>query len=305
MSEGGLPPAGWYPDPAGSELLRWWDGRGWRVETTPRAGRDWRVETAPRDPWAAWGEHPATSGDRPATSGDRPGTWRDEPGLSGGASYRQGLWASERQMARWARWYVVVYPLVSIGGYLYLWSLVPAYRRWWHLVRAQSGEFGTPGYKFPQPPSLYGGGGGGGYHRLLGLAYGLGELGILVLFVFFLIWQYRAALLARSLGYPAKRSPGFGVGAWFIPVVSIWMPYQAIRDTLPPNHPSRAWLWRVWVLVVAAVIVGPVGIVLLVAREPAGVGFLAVAALFVFLAAWLAHGVIDAIDADHAAAARL
>ncbi|HVC14103.1 MAG TPA: DUF2510 domain-containing protein [Acidimicrobiales bacterium] len=24
-----LPPAGWYPDPAGSAKERWWDGRGW------------------------------------------------------------------------------------------------------------------------------------------------------------------------------------------------------------------------------------------------------------------------------------
>ena len=40
-----LAPSGWYPDPAGSPMVRWWNGREWtehleapRVETQPAVG---------------------------------------------------------------------------------------------------------------------------------------------------------------------------------------------------------------------------------------------------------------------------
>ena len=28
-TESALPPFGWYPDPAGTNMLRWWDGSAW------------------------------------------------------------------------------------------------------------------------------------------------------------------------------------------------------------------------------------------------------------------------------------
>ena len=66
--------------------------------------------------------------------------------------------------------------------------------------------------------------------------------------VFALIWQFRAATAARALGYPAKRSPGWGVGCWFVPVVNLWMPYQAIRDCLAPDDPRRPLVLRWWLV---------------------------------------------------------
>ena len=45
MNESELPPFGWYPDPAGTSMLRWWTGTNWtselerpRPEIQPAAG---------------------------------------------------------------------------------------------------------------------------------------------------------------------------------------------------------------------------------------------------------------------------
>jgi hypothetical protein len=76
--------------------------------------------------------------------------------------------------------------------------------------------------------------------------------------IFFLIWQYRAATAARLLGFPARRSPGWGVGSWFVPVVNLWMPFQALRDCLPPGYPRRRapWLLLTFMLVVDPLALG-------------------------------------------------
>lgn len=86
--------------------------------------------------------------------------------------------------------------------------------------------------------------------RYLVAAVGIG------VYVLFLIWQHRAATTARNIGLPASHSPAMGVGSWFIPVVDIWFPYQAIRDTLPDQEPDRRHVLRMWLLFLAAYLAG-------------------------------------------------
>jgi hypothetical protein len=71
-----------------------------------------------------------------------------------------------------------------------------------------------------------------------------------------LIWQHRAASAARALGFPTTHSPGWGVGSWFVPIINLWFPYQAIRDCLPPGDPNRGRVLQWWLAYMVAGLVG-------------------------------------------------
>ncbi|HEY0636530.1 MAG TPA: DUF4328 domain-containing protein [Pseudonocardiaceae bacterium] len=76
-----------------------------------------------------------------------------------------------------------------------------------------------------------------------------------------MMWAYRAASAAAALGIPARREPIWAVVAWFLPVVSLWFPYQSVRDCLPPEHPRRRTvaLWWAGSLVSDAAVVLALG----------------------------------------------
>lgn len=128
----------------------------------------------------------------------------------------------------------------------------------------------------------------------------LGLVGLVAAGVF-LTWQYRAARVARSLGYPARVSPALGVWSWIIPFGSLWLPYQALVDCLPPGHPARGRCRQAWLCFLgytaAAVIFVLVGIL---GGSPGPV--LVLAALLLVAAVGLGWGCVAAIEADHARA---
>src|SRR6478736_4160199 len=69
-----LPEAGWYPDPAGGDGTRWWDGKGWTDHIRP--GTDPAAPTAASSPPA-----PTVTPDVPTwAQGSGPGSqswWQD------------------------------------------------------------------------------------------------------------------------------------------------------------------------------------------------------------------------------------
>lgn len=222
------PPAGWYPDPAGSGGWRWWDGSVWTPHLTAPSG-------PPR------------------------------------AAVPQ-LVAAEVRMVPWALASAAVLGVLTALNSAVLLAAVPhlhALGHWWHQVLTNAG---TPGYVAPPPPSF-----GHGFGGSLGLdGVGLLEIPALVLL---LIWQYRAAQAARAAGYPAKRSPGWGVGSWFVPIVNLWMPFEALRDCLPPGTPHRGRVWLILVLWVVGVVVGIAGFFTAVFAPSGGTPLLVVSGL--------------------------
>ncbi|MDG9929665.1 MULTISPECIES: DUF4328 domain-containing protein [unclassified Pseudomonas] len=76
--------------------------------------------------------------------------------------------------------------------------------------------------------------------------------------VLILKWIHRANYNARQLGASAmKFTPGWSVGWFFVPIFSLWKPYQAMaeiwRASDSPDDPSQAgqnsilaWWWGAW-----------------------------------------------------------
>ncbi len=94
--------------------------------------------------------------------------------------------------------------------------------------------------------------------RMVSGASNLTSLGSLAVGILFLVWFYKAATLANRAGLPARRSPGWAIGGFLIPVVNFWFPYQSAVDMFPTGHPGRQrvklW-WGLWLAASFAVLV--------------------------------------------------
>ncbi len=220
----GAPP-GWYPDPAGGPGRRWWDGYAWTEATV-------LPQLPPPPPSASPSPWPEAV--PPAGLPTGPAPWAV-------ASERLNLQTTSSRVSDELRMTPLARVAVVLPAVDYVVNLVSQ--------RVDAGQWRTTGHELRvafhdaqhgvQAPPLH-------TATLSPVAVVVGMVMVAAI-VFACIWQHRAASAARSLGYPATRSPAWGVGCWFVPIVNLWMPYGAVRDCLPPGHPERARVLRWWV----------------------------------------------------------
>ena len=114
------------------------------------------------------------------------------------------------------------------------------------------------------------------------------------------MWQHRANVAAQALGLPLTRSPGWGIAGWFIPIVNFWFPYEAVRDNLPPDDPTRPLVIRWWVgMLTMGVVVWAVAAGYAFGGAVIGVPLSTASAAYVWWWSTTGVGVVDGIGATH------
>ncbi len=236
----GAPP-GWYPDPAGGPGQRWWDGYGWTSTTVLPSG-----EPAPT----------------PHAQGTPPPPRDAQPRWTAGARDARALVSDELRIFPAARFAIA---LPGFAALVYVISWVANASQWrsfghqFHLaLLAAQNHQAVP--VLTAPDSL-------GWFSSVLVLFALAAI------IVDCLWQFRAASAARATGIPARRSPGWGVVFWFVPIVNLWMPYQAIRDCLAYGDPNRPTVLRYWLLFIGMVTGAVLTAIGLMISTPVGVIF--------------------------------
>src|SRR5262249_27369014 len=86
---------------------------------------------------------------------------------------------------------------------------------------------------------------GRGRCMLLGLGLILYFVTLIICMIVFLMWLYRARSNLPALGVAdARWSPGWAIAWWFIPIMSLFRPYQLVKETWQASDPESLPGWR-------------------------------------------------------------
>ena len=220
---------------------RWWDGYAWtEFASDPTAAGGATAASAAYGPSGGTPPSVAYGAYAPQGTGGPAYGYGYGQGYGYGGPAAQAVYAKEAKAAPWARRVIYLYVVVIGIGLLQAWAASAGIHLLFHNIRIQE-QTGVTAPPYHQSPDS-------GRLSLLSLAAAVAY------YVFFLIWQYRAAETARMLSLPARRSPTLGVVSWFIPVVNFWFPYQSIRDCLPLGDPGRSAVARMWAFFIATLV---------------------------------------------------
>src|SRR5262249_10435321 len=79
---------------------------------------------------------------------------------------------------------------------------------------------------------------------LWGIAQILYAIFLITCMLVFLMWLYRARSNLPALGVTDVRwSPGWSIGWWFIPIISLFRPYQLVKETWQASDPTSLSGW--------------------------------------------------------------
>lgn len=103
-----------------------------------------------------------------------------------------------------------------------------------------------------------------GYDLLEGIAGTMSGLAYFATAVIWCIWQF--SLARATLPGAVRRSPGMHVASWFIPIVSLWFPFQNMRDLWRVHVGASArgllgWWWALWI-VTCVTVLGLLGVIM-------------------------------------------
>lgn len=247
------PPAGWYPAPNGSGEQWWWDGAAWTQPQPPAQPVPPAQPQQPAQPvqpaqplppvqpaQPAQPEQTAQPAQAPQYQQYQQEQYQQYQAQPQYQSYQQPQYQQFQPQPRntesIARLSKAVQVLLWVGAGF---SLITIFIEIYGL--AVTTEFMNDPF-LPMDRVM-------NYASISSVAGIFASLVLIATGICWVIWQFQVAKQVIGM---TRRTPGWHIGSWFIPIVSFWFPYQNISDLWKAvGRPQPSWLigwWLLWLV---------------------------------------------------------